>query len=194
MSVTTARLPESPPVRRPIDVDEYYRMVPEGLIGPDERTELIEGEVVRMPPIGPSHADVVDELGRGSRWAPLEPEVRVRIQGPVRLDRFNEPQPDIAVLRAKPGGYRREHPSAADVLLLIEVADSSLMQDRRVKLPLYARFGIPEIWLVNLPDRRIEVYRQPAGNSYTEQLEFRDGMLRAGRLPELAIDVAAILG
>ena len=192
MTLTSVRS-QSPPARPPVDVDAYYRMMPEGLIGADERVELLEGEVVRMPPIGPGHADVVDELGRASFSATFEREVRVRVQGPIRLDRYNEPQPDIAILQAKAGGYRHEHPTAADVLLLIEVADSSLVEDRRRKVPLYASFGVPELWLVDLQGRKIEVYRQPAGGAYGERFEMREGILRPAALPGLAVDVGPIL-
>lgn len=191
MPLVAAR-PVAVPAGMPIDVDTYYRMAREGLIGPDEQVELLEGEIVRMPPIGPTHADVVDELGLASRWVPLETDVRVRIQGPICLDRFSEPQPDIAVLRRRPEGYRRDHPTAADVLLLIEVADSTLLTDRSRKVPLYARHGVPEVWLVNLPAKLVEVYRQPAGDAFGERHDVTEGILRPLLLPDLELDVAAL--
>jgi len=197
MTLVAARpvpTPAPPPAEGRIDVDTYYRMAREGLILDHERVELLDGEIVRMPPIGPSHADVVDELGRGSRWAPLEPAIRVRIQGPIRLDRYSEPQPDIAILRRRREGYRQDHPTAADVVLLIEVADSTLLTDRSRKLPLYARHGIPEVWLVNLVAKVVEVYRRPAGDAFDERQDIADGILRPLLLPELELDVGALFG
>lgn len=149
--------------RRRFTVEEYHRMGEAGILREDERVELIYGEVVEMNPIGSRHAACVKEL----TWLvskQLGDEFRVDVQNPVRLDGGLEPQPDLAVVRAR--DYRGSLPSPEDVLLLIEVADTSLAYDREVKLPLYARFGIAEAWLVDLAGEIIERHTEPAEDGY----------------------------
>jgi Uma2 family endonuclease len=192
MTVVAAR-PISTPIRPRIDVETYHRIGRDGRIAPDARVELLDGEIVAMAPIGPDHAATVDEFGDTERWRRGVP-VRVRVQGPVRLDAWSEPQPDIAILRARPDGYRSSHPGPADILLLIEVADSSLLTDRTRKIPLYARAGIVEVWLVDLVARAIEVHRAPGTAGYASVQAISKGLLRPQLLPEVAIDVAAALG
>ena len=152
--------------RHRLNVDDYHRMAETGILGEDDRVELIDGELIDMAPIGQDHAGTVDVLTRALVMACGERAI-VRVRNPLRLDRLNEPQPDVAILRPREDFYRRgEPPGPADVLLVVEVADSSLRYDRRVKLPLYARAGIGEVWIVDLRRRVVDVHRTPAGDGY----------------------------
>ena len=116
-----------------------------------------------------------------------------RVQGPLRLDRRNEPQPDLMLLRPRADFYRSRHPTAADVLLLVEVADSSLAFDRGPKLALYARHAVPEVWIVDLPGRLVEVCRGPGPDGYAERRRLTVGLVAPMLVPGLEIDVAALL-
>ncbi len=152
-------------VPRRFTVDEYYRMAETGILTQDDRVELLGGEIVEMTPIGPTHAGCVDQLNAMFQ-ARLPPSACVRIQNPVRLDQHWEPQPDVAILRPRPAGYRDRHPGPTDVLLIVEVADASLLRDRKIKVPKYAAFGIAESWIVDLVARRVEVFRRPSASGY----------------------------
>jgi Uma2 family endonuclease len=153
--------------RRLFTVDEYYRMAAAGVLTPDDRVELIEGEVVKMNAIGPLHAHIVD-IAATSFTVMARGEYLVRTQHPVRLDNRSEPEPDLALVKLKPGGYRRGHPIPEDVFLIMEVADSSLLIDQTVKLRLYAEAGIPEYWLLDLTRGELVVNRAPRDGSYTD--------------------------
>lgn len=152
-------------VRRRFTIEEYERMVDTGILAQDDRVELIEGEILEMSPIGNPHAAFVTNLthllvsGVGDR-------ARVRVQGPVRALPRSVPQPDLALLR--PRSYVREAATTADVLLVIEVADTSLQYDRTVKLRLYARAGIPEYWIVDANTETLAIYRSPSRERYTD--------------------------
>lgn len=153
--------------RRMITVEEYEQMVRAGVFHEDDRLELIEGDIVQMSPIGAAHAGVVARLNRllASRVAG---RALVFVQNPIRLAR-SEPEPDLALLRPRSDDYVRSLPEAADILLLVEVAETSADYDRHVKLPMYAQAGIPEAWLLDLTRRVVEVYRQPSEAGYGEK-------------------------
>jgi Uma2 family endonuclease len=179
--------------RRPFTVAEYHTMLEARILTEDDRVELIEGEIVQMAPIGSRHAGQVNRLTRifvpavGDRGL-------VTIQNPVRLSDLSEPQPDLLVLRPRADDYTGAHPTPADVLLLIEVADSSLEFDRRIKLPLYARSGIAEAWIVDIDRAVLEVHRSPGDGAYREVRRLRTGGTASPQaLPELVLDVAALL-
>src|SRR5689334_12520741 len=155
-------------------VDDYYRMADAGLFPIGTRTELIEGEVVEMCAIGNRHAACVDRLSTLLNLV-FKGEVIVRVQNPVRLNDFSEPEPDIALLKKREDFYASGHPTPADVLLIIEVADTSVDFDRRVKLPLYARAGIPETWVMVLPKDLIEVHSQPVNGKYRKVQRLKRG-------------------
>ncbi|HHB13379.1 MAG TPA: Uma2 family endonuclease [Chromatiales bacterium] len=146
-------------------VDDFHRMVEHGVIGENDRIELLDGELYEMTPIGSRHAAATDFLLRALDRAVGDAAV-VRCQSPIRLGDLSEPQPDLALLRPRPDWYRDAHPSPGDVLLVIEVADRSLAYDRDLKLPAYARAGIPEAWLIALNDGRLEIHRNPAPDGY----------------------------
>jgi Uma2 family endonuclease len=177
--------------RRRFTVEEYYRMAEAGILGPGDRVELIGGEVIEKVAIGPRHAACV----RASSYV-LQPALGARaivqVQGPVRLGSDDEPGPDLAVLRPPRGRYRVRHAEPGDTRLVVEVADSTIEFDREVKLPLYARAGIPEAWLVDLDDEVLEVYRVPARRGYRETRRLdRDTPVALHAVPdvELAIRV-----
>lgn len=151
---------------RRFSVDEYYRMAEVGILSSKDRVELLQGEVVEMSPIGVRHAACVDFLA-ACFMVRLGDRAHVRVQGPVRLDGLSEPEPDVAVLKRRPDGYTTAHPRPEDVLLIVEVAQASVEKDRSVKLPLYASAGIPEVWIVNLIDGAVEVFRDPDKSGYT---------------------------
>lgn len=146
--------------RHRLSVADYYRMAEAGILGEDDRCELIEGEIIDMAPIGSRHASTVKRLLRHFERTVGNSAI-VSIQDPIRLDARNEPQPDLALLRHRDDFYQQAHPTPGDVLLIVEVADASLRYDREVKLPLYARFGIPEVWIVDLQSSRVEIFRGP---------------------------------
>ncbi len=154
-------------------VEEYHRMGEAGLFE-EQRVELLEGNIVDMSPIHAGHAGMVNLLAHMLRQQ-LGSAYILTVQNPVSLDRLSEPQPDLAILRYRPDYYQKEHPEPKDVLLLIEVADTSLDKDRQVKLPLYARAGIPEGWIVNLPEQQLECYTGPTGDGYARRTDYRAG-------------------
>jgi Uma2 family endonuclease len=149
-----------------LTVADYYRMAEVGILAPDARVELIDGEIIDMAPPGSSHAGTVDYLlsilGKAVR-----DRANVRVQNPVRLSEYSEPQPDLTLLRPRDDFYRAHHPRAEDVLLIVEVAASSLRFDRKKKVPLYARHGVPEVWLVDLGGQRLVRYRSPEQGTYS---------------------------
>ena len=141
-----------------ITVDEYHRMAEVGLLAPDARVELIEGVIIDMAPIGPPHCSAVDLLSELLVLAASGRAI-VRTQGSVRLNRWTEPQPDIAVLKSPRGRYRLAHPSGKDIYLVIEVSESSLKFDLNAKAKLYARYGVPEVWVVDLNANVLHFFR-----------------------------------
>ena len=161
-----ATIPCAPPSRHLISVDAFHRMGETGILGPQDRVELIDGEIIDMSPIGVLHAAIVDVLARhfGRRTGE---SVFVRCQNPLRLDDISEPEPDIAILRLRADFYMTAHPGASDVLLVIEVADTSLAYDLGTKVPLYARHGIPEVWVIDAATRQTRVFRRPVGSGGT---------------------------
>jgi len=181
-------------LRRLFTVDDYHRMAEVGLLREDERTELLDGEVVFKMPIGSRHAGCVKWLNRhlGAR---LQDRAIIGAQDPVRLDRFTEPEPDISVLRPRADMYRDAHPEPHDVHLIIEVADSSLYVDRLIKAPLYAAAGIPELWLVDLTDDSVEVCRDPGPDGYRSVRHHgRGDAFAALAFPDVEVAVSDILG
>ncbi|GAA5338581.1 Uma2 family endonuclease [Thermus antranikianii] len=173
--------------------EEYHRLLEAGVIQEDERVELIEGTVVEMGPIGNQHTAVVKRLNALFHQT-LAGQALVGVQGPIRLSPLSEPQPDLVLLRPRPDFYAQDHPGPEDIVLLVEVAEASLGYDRQVKLPLYAQAGIPEVWLVNLGERRVEVYRNPLGGGYQEMRELGpEDTLSPMAFPQVALKVRELL-
>ncbi|HMN45779.1 MAG TPA: Uma2 family endonuclease, partial [Povalibacter sp.] len=152
--------------------------------------ELIEGEIIDMAPIGSRHAEVVDRLGKRLHAATGE-VATVGVQRPVRLDSRSEPQPDLVLL--KPRSYANAHPTPRDVLLLIEVSDSTLRFDRDTKVALYARHGIAEVWLVDLVTPALHVFRHPSNNHYRDVTRIdAPGRIQVTALPGIAVDLTGL--
>jgi Uma2 family endonuclease len=179
--------------RHRISVDDYYRMSEVGLLACDARVELIDGEVFDMVPIGSGHAAVVNALSR-LLFSAVGSRATLTVQQPVRLDRSSEPQPDLALLKPRADFYYAAHPGPADVLLLIEVCDATLRYDREVKLPLYARHAIPEVWLLDLQGRVLQRSRAPVDGRYTDATVHDRGMIEPGLLPGAVVDLSLVLG
>jgi Uma2 family endonuclease len=174
-------------------VEEYHRMAETGVLAPDARVELIEGEVLDMAPIGTRHAGVVKRLNALLSTA-LAGRAIVSVQDPIRLGHRSEPQPDLALLKPRDDFYARSLPTPADTLLVIEVADTTGAYDRQVKLPLYARHGVPELWIVDLEMSVLRVCRKPNGDNYGDiATSAEPGMTAIAELPGIAIDLTGIL-
>jgi len=178
--------------RRPITVAEYHRMGEVGILGERDRVELIEGELVAMAPIGTYHIGTVIKLSHDLMQA-VGDRALVSVQNSVRLDDLSEPEPDFALLKPRPDFYRDAHPTPTDILLLIEIADSSLNYDRAVKRMLYARHAIPELWIVDLTADEVEICRNPtpAGYAMTHRIG-RNGTLEPELLPGVRIQAASL--
>jgi Uma2 family endonuclease len=180
--------------RRKYNVSEYYRMAEVGILGHEERLELIDGEILVMSPVGSPHASVVKRIA-ALLFSVLSGRATIGVQDPVRLDDASEPEPDISILRYDSDFYNKAHPTPADVHWLIEVMDSSAPYDRGEKLPLYARANVPEVWLVDLNGAVIETYRRPVGEAYTETQDFGRGQsLAPEAFPDAVFAVDDILG
>lgn len=172
---------------------EYHRMGEAGIFGPDERIELIEGRVVAMPPIGDRHMSAVMALTQELTLA-LQRRAIVSVQNAIKLPDETEPEPDVAVLAPQPGRYAKGKPRPADILLLVEVADSSLDYDRGDKRALYARNGIREYWVVNLVGDQVEVCRTPTPDGYASITAVGpEGTLEVSAVPGTTIAVRDIL-
>ncbi len=180
--------------RRWFTVGQYNRMAEVGILTEEERVELIEGQIVKLSPIGSRHAACVN---RCTRLLHLQAQQLfiVSVQDPIVLDDYSEPQPDLAVLRWRADYYEQALPEAADVLLVIELADTTAGADRNVKVPLYARSGIPATMLIDLPADLVEVHEQPVNGQYQSVQVFKRGDdVRLAALPQLSLGVDAVLG
>lgn len=181
------------PTRLKLSIDQYYRMAEAGVLAPQVRVELIDGAIYEMAPLGSLHAALVDQLHRVLLLR-LHPRAIVGSQRSVQLFEFSEPVPDIVVIRPREDGYRARHPDAGDVLLLIEVADTSLRFDSTIKRALYAEHGILEYWIVDAKARTIEVCRGPSGASYSSVVRLdRQGHVDILAFPGEQFDVAELL-
>lgn len=180
--------------RRSFTVAEYERMGQFGIFSENDRVELVCGEIIQMSPIGERHAACVATLTQLITLR-LRLSALVWAQNPIVLDDYSEPQPDLAVLKPRGDNYRTSKPTPNDVLVVIEVSDSTLEFDRKVKVPLYADAGIPEAWVVNLPEERIEVYGDPAGGEYQTVRSYARGRrLQSHTLASLRVSVTQVLG
>jgi len=168
-------------------------MAETGVLRPDARVELLNGEIIDMSPIGPFHGGLVNRLIRiygklsNGRW-------QASAQNPLRLDDHSEPEPDFMLLKPSPDDYTSRHPQPDEVFLLVEVADASLDYDREEKLPAYGHAGVCEVWIVNLRDQSLEVYREPHFTGYGGKTIVRAGDTVAPlAFPDAAVDVAELL-
>jgi len=175
-------------------VDEYERMGQVGIFNDDDRVELLDGEIVNMTPIGPVHAGAINRVAE-LLFQRLAGHAMVIVQNPLRLAPYSEPQPDIVVARRRDDYYQLGHPTADDVWLVIEVADSSLHLDRTIKVPLYAYARISEVWLIDLAGRAVTAYTEPDDGGYGAVRIARPGdSLTPCMIPDLTITVSEIFG
>lgn len=168
-------------------------MAESGVLGPGTRVELLDGRIIDMSPIGPFHGGLVKRL---SRWFNLQANGRwtVSVQDPLRLDDSSEPQPDLMLLKPAADDYTNRHPQPQDVFLLVEVSDTTLAYDREEKLPAYGRAGIAEVWIVNLIEAVIEVYREPHFAGYGSKTVLRPGATaKPDAFPDTKVDVGELL-
>ena len=180
--------------RHRFTVDDFARLGEAGIFTEHDRVELIDGEIRDMTPIGQPHAWIVNRLTRRLVMR-LADRAYVSVQNPLRLDGHSEPLPDLVVARGGEDDYADRHPEAGDVLLVIEVADSSLRYDRAEKMPRYARSGIPEAWLVDVTDRAVTVYAAPGSGGYASGQVFRQGAeIESTAVAGLHVTVDEIIG
>lgn len=180
--------------RKRFTVDDYYRMAEIGILSENDRTELIEGEIIEMSPIGDPHLTAVNRatmiFARG-----IGDKVVVSVQNPAHMDRYNEPQPDVLLIRPREGFYGTGKPDPEDVVLLIEVSDTSLRFDRKVKVAIYARNRIREVWIIDLEGEAIHVYREPKGNTYASiETKERSEMISPQAFPDFSLKVSDLIG
>lgn len=178
--------------KRLLTVEEYHKMGEVGILQ-EKNIELINGEIIAMSPVGSKHLACVNKLNALLNTL-LGTKAIVSVQNPIVASNLSEPEPDISLLTYRPDFYVNEVPHAKDVLLVIEVADTSVMYDREVKLPLYAESSIPEFWLINLEVNEIEVYWLPSGDAYKFRELLRPGDVLKGRNVEISFAVKDILG
>jgi Uma2 family endonuclease len=184
-----------PPLKRHrMTAEAYQQMGAAGVLPPDLRVELIDGEIIEMAPIGSRHWAMVNRLGELLRQA-VDQRAIVSSQSSFRLDDYSEPQPDIALFKRRDDFYASALPTPVDTLLVVEVADSSARYDRQVKLPLYARRGVPEVWIVDLDVNLLRVHREPKGDDYLQaSATATPGVTAISTLPGVTIDLAGLLG
>ncbi len=181
------------PRRHQITVDEHHRMGKAGIFSEDDRVELIEGEIIDMAPIGNRHASTIRKLIHLLSGI-VRDHALLDVQNPIALGDRSEPEADIVLLRPRENFYSGNPPAAEDVLLLIEVADTSLTYDQAVKIPLYARYGIPEVWLVDLCGEAIKVFRQPSPEGYLEVSQHGRGQrIRPSLVPQVEVDPTEVI-
>ena len=175
-------------------VDEYYRMAEVGILNPSDRVELIEGEIIQMSPIGDRHLGCVNRATEAFIGA-FRGRAVVSPQHPVRLSNYTEPQPDLAVLKPRTDYYSSKTPAAEDAFFVVEVSDTTLRYDVKVKLPLYAAAGIPEVWIANLNEDLLLISRHLSGKDYTTQLRLRRGeAVSPMAFPDVQFKVEDLIG
>ena len=175
-------------------VDEYYRMAEAGIFTPDHRVELIDGEIIEMSPIGARHLGCVNRATEAFT-AEFRGRAVVSVQNPLQLTNYTEPAPDVVVLKPRADFYGAKKPVAEDAFLVLEVADTTLRYDLNVKLPRYASAGIPEVWIENLVEDLLLIYRDPEGDAYRTALALRNGdSISPLAFPDVVFNVAQLLG
>ncbi|MEL6720621.1 MAG: Uma2 family endonuclease [Bacteroidota bacterium] len=180
--------------KRLFTVEEYHAMGEAGILHEDDPIELINGEIIEMSPIGTLHFSCVNRLNRLLNKI-VDEDAIVSPQNPVRLNNMTEPEPDITVLKNREDEYKEALPTGEDVLLLIEVADSTLRYDQKIKLPLYAASGVPEVWIVNLNKDKIFVYTDPQDGEYQSKQTFEgEAMITASVISQIQLSPEQILG
>lgn len=186
-------LDSSVPHRYRLTLAAYHQLANAGVFNEDSRLELIEGDLIAMPPIGERHASQTRRINQlFSRQ--IGDTAIVDVQNPVALNAYSEPQPDIVLLKPRADFYEHSHPGPMDILLIIEVSDSTLRYDRETKVPLYAQAGIPEVWVLDIVHQRLEVYRCPSQEGYREvRYPALQEFIAPVLLPNLTVSVQSLL-
>lgn len=180
---------------RKFTVEQYHQMAEKGILHCQERVELITGEIITMSPIGFRHAATINRLVNALLPLQMAKKVIISVQNLISLGDHSEPQPDLALLKPVENFYSDRLPGAEDILLLIEVADSSLTYDREIKIPLYAQHQINEVWLINLSQNQLECYRNPLNNRYqTQTIFYANQIVSSLAFPELRLNLNTIFG
>jgi Uma2 family endonuclease len=183
---------QSFPQKYPFTITQFQQMIELDIFAKEERVELIAGELITMAPIGPAHSGKTNRLNRLFSQAAGDLAI-VEVQGPLVLDDHSELEPDIVLLRPRDDFYETANPTPASVLLLIEIADSSLNYDKNNKIPLYARHGIPEVWLINIPNQQVEIYLKPSSEGYRQiLLPEKSESISPTLLPNVSVKVSDI--
>ena len=178
------------PRRHRITVEHFYRMAEVGLFEDDARVELVNGEIIDVPPMGSLHAGTLHRVASALSMA-LGARAMVRQQLPLRLNEDSEPLPDIAVVKPRADHYTSSHPAPADTWLVVEIGDSTLRYDRDVKARVYARAGVPEVWVIDLPENRVHVYRSPSNGKYGTAETVELGRLALTAFAGVEVNLAA---
>ncbi len=179
---------------RPIGVDDYHRMAAFGILQPDERVELVNGQILEKMPKGPAHSALCKRLEKLLERH-LGEQVLVRLQDPIRLNDFSEPEPDLAVVRSDPNFYADRHPTPAEVYLIVEIADTSLSRDLTVKADLYAAAGIEDYWVIDLSRQQLHSFRTPQPDGYERQLILRRQQnIDLQAFPDCTLPIQAFFG
>lgn len=180
--------------RKKFTTDEYHQLIETGLLKEGDRVELLEGEIINMAAMGSFHAGCVNRLTHLFTKA-FSGEAIISVQNPISISKYSEPEPDFALLRPREDFYTESHPRPEDIYLIVEISVSSLEYDRGFKLPLYARAGIKEAWVVNLDESCVEVYTKPSEHEYDMMEKFRRGdVVKLRMFPDNALDVKDIVG
>ena len=180
--------------KRLFNVDDYYRMADVGILGPEDRVELIDGEIIQMSPIGTRHAGCVTWVNRAFTLA-FRGRAVVSVQNPLRLNKYTEPEPDVVLLKYRDDDYRDKRMTSEDTLLVVEVAKTTLRYDRDIKVPRYAAAGVPEVWIQDLKGDRLLVYRDPDPKGFQTSLILKRGeSVFAQAFPEVAFTIDELLG
>lgn len=177
--------------RKSFSVAEYHQLATAGILRPEDRVELINGDIITMSPINSPHAATVDLIAE-ILYEQLHKKASIKGQNPIQLNDLSEPEPDITIAKYRKDGYYHQHPRPEDIYLLVEVADTTLEKDRTVKAPLYATAGIPEYWIVNIPDSQIEIFTNPKdGNYQNQQIIDKSGIAKASSI-DFSLEAQAI--
>lgn len=181
-------------ITRKFTVEEYEKMATEGIIKPDEKVELIRGEIIKMSPMGTRHAACIARLTQ-LLYRKFGDLILLGVQNPIRLNNNSQPEPDLSLLIPRADFYVAAYPCPQDIYLIIEVSDSTLDYDRYTKIPLYAEANIQEVWIINLKEECLEVYRHPLNGSYQAmQKYYRGESIFIESFPEIELTLTEILG
>ncbi|MCU7244872.1 MAG: Uma2 family endonuclease [Microcystis aeruginosa WS75] len=181
-------------ITRKFTVEEYEKMTTQGIIKPDEKVELIRGEIIKMSPMGTRHAAGIDRLTQ-LLYQKFGDLILLGVQNPIRLNNNSQPEPDLSLLIPRSDFYVAAYPCPQDIYLIIEVSDSTIDYDRNTKIPLYAEANIKEVWIINLKEECLEVYRHPLHGSYQAiQKYYRGESIFIESFPEIELTLIEILG